>query len=175
MIRTERLDLVPATIESLHAELEGAAALALSLGVEVPPEWPPDLYDRAATEYTLERLSEGDGVEGWWMHYIVLRRPEVGRGLLIGTCGYKGPPGEDASVEIGYAILSAHRRRGYASEASRGLIDRAFEHSGVRRIVAETLPELTPSIGVLEKLEFTYVGEGSEPGVLRYELLRSQA
>lgn len=172
MIRTERLDLVPATVEALHAELEGPAALAMDLNVQVPAGWPPDLYDRAATEYILERLSGEDGLEGWWMHYIVLRRPERGRGLLIGTCGYKGPPDETGTVEIGYGILAEHQRRGYASEASKGLVDRAFASSSVKLVIAETLPELTASIGLLEKLGFRFVGEGSEEGVIRYELPR---
>jgi len=43
----------------------------------------------------------------------------------------------------------------------------------VQRVIAETLPELTPSIGVLRKCGFRPVGEGSEPGVIRFELTRA--
>jgi RimJ/RimL family protein N-acetyltransferase len=39
-------------------------------------------------------------------------------------------------------------------------------------VTAETLPELTPSIGVLLKCGFRLEGEGSEPGVIRYQLTR---
>jgi RimJ/RimL family protein N-acetyltransferase len=35
--------------------------------------------------------------------------------------------------------------------------------------IAQTLPELAPSIGVLEKCGFRFAGEGGEPGVIRYE------
>ena len=40
--------------------------------------------------------------------------------------------------------------------------------------LAETLPELTPSIGVLEKCGFRLIGDGSEPGVIRFELTRAE-
>jgi [ribosomal protein S5]-alanine N-acetyltransferase len=56
-----------------------------------------------------------------------------------------------------------------------GLVARAFALPQVRRLIAETYPELTPSIGVLEKLGFAPAEEaGSEPGVVRYELPRSR-
>ncbi len=52
MIRTRRLRLVPASVESLAAELDGREDLERYLGIPVPESWPPELYDRAATEYT---------------------------------------------------------------------------------------------------------------------------
>jgi RimJ/RimL family protein N-acetyltransferase len=91
---------------------------------------------------------------------------------LIGSAGYKGPPGKDGTVEVGYGIVSDHQRRGYASEAVRGLVKRAFELPGVRRVIAETYPELVPSIGVLRRCGFELTGDGSEPGVIRFELTR---
>ena len=39
-------------------------------------------------------------------------------------------------------------------------------------MIAETLPGLMPSIGVLRKCGFRFIGDGSEPGVIRYELTR---
>ncbi|MBW4650055.1 MAG: GNAT family N-acetyltransferase [Kastovskya adunca ATA6-11-RM4] len=49
----------------------------------------------------------------------------------------------------------------------------AFTHPQVNRVIAETLPELTPSIRVLEKNRFVNIGEGSESGVIRFELPRA--
>ena len=45
ILRTPRLLLIAATPESLRAELVAPAALGDVLGVEVPPSWPPELYD----------------------------------------------------------------------------------------------------------------------------------
>lgn len=172
MIVTERLELVPATPESTRAALAGAGELGTSLGASVPSTWPPPYLDTASLAYTLDRLAEGADQAGWWLYFVVLKDAAGGR-TLIGSGGYKGPPSADGTVEIGYGIVSDHRRRGYASEMTRGLLARAFAERGVRRAIAETLPELTPSIGVLEKCGFRSIGEGSEPGVLRFELMRA--
>jgi RimJ/RimL family protein N-acetyltransferase len=173
-IVTERLELVPATTESTRAALAGTGELTTSLGASVPTTWPPTFLDEPSLKYTLERLAEGPEQTGWWLHFIVLKGSAGGR-TLIGSGGYKGPPSADGTVEIGYGIVSDHQRRGYASDATRGLVARAFAVPRVRRVIAETLPELQPSIGVLEKCGFRLLGEGSEPGVIRFELTRPPA
>jgi RimJ/RimL family protein N-acetyltransferase len=171
MIRTERLELTPATSDLLAAALEGPAALAAGLSAIVPPSWPPEFLDPPALEFTRNRLAEAPDEGDWWMYFIVLPAAAAER-LLVGTAGYKGPPA-DGTVEVGYGIVTDHQRRGYASEAVRGLVARAFSMPEVWRVIAETLPELTPSIGVLRKCGFEPIGEGSEPGVIRFELIRA--
>jgi RimJ/RimL family protein N-acetyltransferase len=171
MIRSGRLELVPATVDLLSAALEGRAALEIALHTRVPPTWPPEFLDRPALEFTRDRLIETPGDREWWMYFVVL--PAADERILIGSAGYKGPPTEDGTVEVGYGIVTDHRRHGYASEATRGLVARAFRLPEVRRVIAETLPELTPSIGVLRKCGFGLIGEGSEPGVIRFELTRA--
>lgn len=106
--------------------------------------------------------------------YFILLPGEGGRPILVGTAGYKGPPSADGTVELGYGIVSEYQRRGFASEATRGMVARAFRFPSVRRVIAETLPELTPSIGVLQKCGFRLIGEGSEPGVIRFEITRAE-
>jgi RimJ/RimL family protein N-acetyltransferase len=171
MIRTERLQLTPATRALVSAALEGPAALAAALKARVPPTWPPEFLDPPALEFTRNRLTEAPHNGEWWMYFIVLPAA-TGERVLIGTAGYKGPPA-DGTVEVGYGIVTDHQRRGYASEAVRGLVARAFLLPEVRRVIAETLPELTASIGVLRKCGFELIGEGSEPGVIRFELTRA--
>jgi [ribosomal protein S5]-alanine N-acetyltransferase len=172
VIRTERLELLPATEDLLSAALESPTALSAGLSARVPPTWPPEFLDAPALQFTRDRLARAPDEHGWWMHFILLPRDTGGR-TLIGSAGYKGPPAEDGTVEVGYGIVSEHQRRGYASETVRGLVKRAFDLPQIRRVIAETLPELTPSIGVLRKCGFSLVGEGSEPGVIRFELTRT--
>ncbi|HEY7614880.1 MAG TPA: GNAT family N-acetyltransferase [Gemmatimonadales bacterium] len=172
MIRTERLELLPATVDLLAAALESPQALAAGLNARVPPTWPPEFLDAPALQFTRDRLARTPEEEGWWMYFILLPR-DAGERTLIGGAGYKGPPGEDGTVEVGYGIVSDHQRRGYASEAVRGLLKRAFDLPRIGRVIAETYPELTPSIGVLRKCGFSLAGEGSEPGVIRFELARA--
>jgi len=173
MIVTERLELVPATTELTSAALEGEPALAAGLGAVVPATWPPEFLDQPSLQFILGRLGQGPGQAGWWLHFVVLPLGPAGR-TLIGSAGYKGPPAPDGTVEVGYGIVRDHQRRGYASEAVRGLLAHAFAVPAVRRVIAETYPELTPSIGVLGKCGFRLIGDGSEPGVIRFELTRAE-
>jgi RimJ/RimL family protein N-acetyltransferase len=73
-------------------------------------------------------------------------------------------------VEVGYSLLEAHQKNGYATEAVRALIDRAFSFNDIHTVTAQTLPYLTPSIRVLERLGFQLVGAGSEEGAIRFAL-----
>jgi ribosomal-protein-alanine N-acetyltransferase len=173
IIRTERLELIPATPDMLRAELLGPTALAGQVRARVPAGWPPDLYDEAATRWTLDWLVAHPDQAGWSFYYFALAdgaSPE--NRVLVGVGGYKGGPGDDGTVEIGYSVLAEYRRRGIASEAVRAFITRAFSDPRVRRVIAETLPHLEPSIGVLAKCGFAFSGDGSEPGVIRFTLDR---
>lgn len=172
-IVTERLDLITGTRELVLAALEGGYALGASLGASVPPTWPPEFLDSAALEFTLQRLAESPVQSEWWFYFVVLRDGHAGR-TLIGSAGYKGPPSEDGTVEVGYGIVRDRRRQGYGSEATRGLLARAFAAPAVARVIAETYPELAGSIGVLRKCGFRLIGDGSEPGVIRFELTRAE-
>lgn len=175
VLETERLELVPGTGAMLRADLAGPAALADALGADVPASWPPDLYDEPAIRFTLNALEAHPDYAAWGFHYFVLRPGAEGARTrtVVGVGGFKGPP-LDGTVEIGYSIVPEFRRRGLATEAVRAFIDRSFADPRVRRVIAETLPELRPSIGVLEKVGMRQIGPGSEPGVIRFEILRGE-
>ena len=89
------------------------------------------------------------------------------RPILIGNGGYKGPPTSDGTVEIGYSIVEPYQRKGFGSEAARGLVDHAFQYPSVKRVIAETLPYLASSIGVLMKNGFRLTGLGAEEGAIQ--------
>jgi ribosomal-protein-alanine N-acetyltransferase len=173
VIETERLLLVPATPDLLRVALGPLPALQAALGARVPATWPPQYLDPPAIEFTQARLAEGPAQAGWWMYFILLVEPG-GERTLVGSGGYAGPPAADGSVEIGYGIVADHQRRGYASEAVRGFVRRAFERPEVSRVTAQTLPELLPSIGVLRKCGFRPAGAGAEPGAIRFDLDRTK-
>jgi RimJ/RimL family protein N-acetyltransferase/mannose-6-phosphate isomerase-like protein (cupin superfamily) len=173
MIRTRRLELRNATATHLRAELEGREAFAALLGAAVPDNWPPELYDEDAVRWGLKSLGEL-GVESdaflqyWFVASDAARQPTV-----IGVGGFKGRP-VGGAVELGYGVLEQFRRRGYATEATAALASFAFGHAEVSTVVAQTLPHLTPSIGVLEKCGFHFEGEGDAAGVIRFVLSREE-
>lgn len=169
-IESPRLFLVPATAELTQADLDGQQALGAALGVDVPQEWPPELYSRPALAAVLQQLRDR-AEHGWSTWYLVGRGHGEG---LIGVCGFKGRPDGNGSVEISYSILDSFRNDGYASEAVQRLVEWAFSHARVRAVTAETMPHLRQSIRVLEKNGFSHAGKGSEYGVVRYVLERTR-
>jgi RimJ/RimL family protein N-acetyltransferase len=96
-----------------------------------------------------------------WLYGFAIVEPA--EGVIIGFCGYKGPPAEDGVVEIGYGLASAHRGRGYATEAAQELVRRAFASGAVRRVLAHTLPEENASTKVLTRCGFVHLGEVTDP------------
>jgi RimJ/RimL family protein N-acetyltransferase len=118
-------------------------------------------------------LESEPAASGWGLWYVVRDEPGAPR-VLIGNGGFKGKP-VDGCCEIGYSLLPGHQRFGYATEAARALVKWAFEHPEVNRVSAETLPELTASIRVMEKCGMRYVGDGvPEQGLrtVRYQIAR---
>ena len=163
--RTQRLRLVAGTPEIAAAELGDRGRFGHLLRADVPPEWPPDtLRDALPLFLDLHRAHPGwAGWLGWYAIAMLESRP-----ILCGSVGFKGPPGDAGMVEIGYSLLPDYRGAGLASEMVAGLVEWAFRHSTVASIEAETAPDNLPSIRVLERNGFEPVGEGIEPGFVRY-------
>jgi [ribosomal protein S5]-alanine N-acetyltransferase len=165
-ILTPRLELVPATVEIITADLLRRDELPRLLNAPPAVGWPPPLYEVTAMEWTLRALTDDPARGGWTTWYWLLRRPR----LLVGIAGFKSRPCEGV-VEIGYSVVPFFQRRGLATEAVRALVQWAFAN-GVERVFAETLPELIASQRVLLKCDFTSTGEGSEPVILRFDRRR---
>jgi ribosomal-protein-alanine N-acetyltransferase len=171
-LRTVRLEIVPATKAIVTAELSGRMDLSREIGADVPISWPPEHFDRSSAEALLAMLEADPESLGWGTWYVV-RHDMLRFPIVIGVCGYKGPPDENGTVEIGCSILVDHRRRGYATESTAALIGRAWAFPDVERVVADVLPSLIPAAGTLEKLGFRPVASDPERGTLRYQLQRS--
>lgn len=168
---TTRLELVATTVELARAEIENLSALAELLRVPKPTSWPPPLNDEHSQRYLLASLQNAEpDAAGWNVWFCIRREPRE----LVGNAGFKGGP-RSGLVEIGYSMLEAHQRNGYCTEAVRALIAWAFGHDSVQTVVAHTLPDLEPSIRVMEKCGMTFVGKGPvEDGMqtIRHELPR---
>ena len=170
-IATPRLTLVATTLEHVCAEIDDRARFAQLLGAEVPAEWPPPLNDENTMRWTKDHLTANPNTEGWSTWYYMLRRPGE-RPILIGNGGFKGKFVADGTCELGYSVMESHQRRGYATEVVRALVVWAFSHPDIERVVAHTLPELMPSIRVLERNGFNLSTETLEEGAIMFELKR---
>ncbi len=152
-IESDRLRLVPCSVAVAQAAIADRAQLAAALGIRVPDDWPAeDLRDflPAYGQIVGDALARA----GWGI-WLMLQPAEQ---TLIGDIGFKGPPDATGAVEIGYSVLPAFRRRGYATEAARALVGWAAAQPGVRRVTAECLADNSASIRVLEKAGLRQVG-----------------
>lgn len=150
----ETLNLViwPCSIKHLKKLIEGNTEFKKAFGINVSEgyiEWPEVLPK------FIERLQKGDAPEEWFSHLIIHKEDNK----LIGFCGYKGKPDESGAVEIGYSISPAYRRKGYATEAAKALIENALQYNSVKMVCAHTLAERSASTLVLEKIGMFYKGE----------------
>ena len=89
--------------------------------------------------------------------------------VLVGGGGTLGPP-LDGSVEIGYSVLPAFQRQGYASEMMTAIVDWARRDPRVAQITAETATDNIASRHLLARLGFQEAGPGGEPDSLMYSL-----
>jgi [ribosomal protein S5]-alanine N-acetyltransferase len=163
-IATPRLTLLGADRDMLLAALGGPRALERAIGAIVPTEWPPEHLDVPVLRWMLDGLGSLPSDAPWRM-YLIVRNGE--RREAIGTCGFKGPPDAEGTVEVGYSVVPSQQRQGYASEATAALVDCAMHH-GARSVAAETFPELVASVRVMEKCGLKLVGPGSQEGTIRY-------
>jgi [ribosomal protein S5]-alanine N-acetyltransferase len=170
-IMSARLELVPATLVHVEAELESAEALGRLLGATVPASWPPGEYDRSAMEFFRTRLAEEPASVGWYGWYAVQRAAD-GPFVVIGAAGYLGPPGAEGTVEVGYSIAPEFRARGYATGIVQALLTRAWSFPAVRRVIAHAQSSNVGSAKVLERCGFRAAGPGGEPGTVAYEVSR---
>ncbi|HET9138898.1 GNAT family N-acetyltransferase [Actinophytocola sp.] len=121
-------------------------------------------YERVAGRGTwvAEERSTG-GFLGW----VELRAPERGTA---------------AEAELGYRLRASAWGRGYATEAARALVDKAFTETQLHRVWAETMAVNKASRRVLEKVGLRFVRtfwvdwtdpiDGAEHGEVEYEMVR---
>lgn len=162
-ILTPRLRLV-AIVPAL-LRLEGAA-LAQSVGAEVPAAWPPEHWEPHVYDFLEEIYGRAPYAVGWSRYVVTRKEPAT----LIGTLG--GFPRTATEAEVGYSILPLWQRQGLATEGLRALMDEIRRSDSIQTFTAQTYPHLVASVRVLEKCGFALAGAGDEEGTVRYRRAR---
>jgi RimJ/RimL family protein N-acetyltransferase len=159
-VTSQRLELVsmsPRFIEALLAGRRDEAAV--EAGFTFPESW-PDAHDAGFLALRLRQMLERPEIQEWFVYAVVL--PE-GERPMIGHAGFHGPPGVNAvkaadSVEVGYMIFEPYRRRGYATEVVRTLLDWASSEHGIHCFIASVSPGNEPSLALVRRLGFQQIG-----------------
>jgi ribosomal-protein-alanine N-acetyltransferase len=146
-LKTERLDIVPCSLEVVWAVVTDKSKTETILAVQVPGDWPAQDLQEFLPLYA-QQLETDPTLLGWGVWLMIHTAERV----VIGDVGFKGKPDHKGTVKIGYSVTPAYRNQGYASEAAQALINWAFAQQGVKKIIAECSRDNAPSIRVLEKL-----------------------
>jgi len=145
-IETERLVIRPLRLDDAES-------------LEQPEDWIREKVDRF----------ERDGGMSLW---AAVER-ESGRAVAL--AGLQWEQIDDCrELDLGCVVAPGARRRGYATEASRGILDAAFA-AGYERVTAMTGLDNEPALRVLHRLGFGPQGETTFEGRLYALFVRTPA
>ena len=152
VVTTERLDLIPLEPPILRwIESGDVAAVERAIGARVPAGWTETIPARLR----LEQLAADASEQPWLVRAMVLRQS----GQVVGSVGFHARPDEHGRVELGYDVVPAHRRKGYAREAILALTRWVVGTQGARICVASISPDNAASIALVRSLGFRRIGE----------------
>jgi RimJ/RimL family protein N-acetyltransferase len=145
---TERLRLVPLTLEAIEAVLDRDRARAeMLVGARFPRAWPNDQLLEVGFPYSRDAVRAAPDVRLWGDSLVLLRdEPRV-----VGSVVFHGRP-TDGVAEVGYGIEESSRGNGLASEATRACVEWALAQAGIDAVQATTFPWHAASLGVIRKV-----------------------
>lgn len=150
---TERLRLVPITLEAVEAVLDRDRARAEAI---IGAQFPPAFYNAQLLDvgfpYSRDAIRAAPEVRLWGDSLVLLRsEPRV-----IGSVVFHGHPA-DGVAEVGYVIEERSRGNGLATEAALACVEWALAQAGIAAVQATTFPWHIASLGVIRKLGMTPV------------------
>ena len=153
-VSSDRLDLVPMSLELMEALLRGDLETARHMvGYRIPVDWPHVM--KSVLQFRIPIGKAQPETLRLLLRAMVLRTdPQV----VVGRLGFHGPADDDGMLEIGYEVFPAHRRQGYAREAVIAMFDWARRDPAVHRFRASVSPENLASRNLVTGLGFIEVG-----------------
>jgi ribosomal-protein-alanine N-acetyltransferase len=147
------------------------AAVNQLASYRVPSDY-PNAGALKLVRYRRDQIVNDASWAPWSLRAIVLRQTAT----MVGYVNFHGPPGVNDTatpnaVELGWTVFANHRKKGYATETARALMDWAATEHGIRRFVSSTTPNNAPSLRVHEKLGFVRTGQVVD-GEIIFELRR---
>jgi ribosomal-protein-alanine N-acetyltransferase len=161
-IETDRLLLRNFTPEDGPALLKMIVQYQASPYAQYDHAWPTD-------------PEQVKGVAAWFAQgdaYLAVCLKETG--VFVGfVCLNPQEAGEETVFNIGYIFDSDYHRQGYATEAGRAALTRAFDALGAARVVTGTARENLPSVRLLRRLGLTETAHDPGWAITREEWRRT--
>lgn len=151
-ISTHRLQLVSLTPSLLRAVARGdLAEVQRQLDAPMGSGW----EEGVPAAHRLQQLAADPSEQPWLVRAMFASEPR----RVVGSIGFHAPPDAHGRVEIGYDVVAAERRKGYAREAIHALLDWAWATGRVRVCVASVSPDNAASLALVRRFGFRHVGE----------------
>lgn len=151
---TDRLELPAVTADIARALLDSRSD-SLPDGLRTAPGWPtPHTVDGIRLSWEApgqDAEPSPDPEPSGGSRLVVLRQTRQ----VMGDLGWKGGPGPDGVVEIGYGLAAPSRGQGYGTEAVGAFADWALGPGGATTLTAEVLADNTASRRLLVRIGFT--------------------
>jgi RimJ/RimL family protein N-acetyltransferase len=149
VIQTERLRLIPLTLDQLRSYITDPGDMERELKVGISRGIVTDRLRRAIEMKTSKMADVDPSMHVWYTYWLILvEDAHFGAGLV----GYKGSPDDQGEIEIGYGMDGAYRNQRYMTEAVRALIAWAFQDEGCRAVIAPDIKRWNKASNrVLEK------------------------
>ncbi len=151
IIETERLRIVPLTMEQFYLLLTNAERLDNELGLGTPNNR-LDRHTQEAMEGLYARAMNHKENYLWYTNWQIILASE---NKSIGSACFMGMPNSSNKVEIGYGINKEYENRGYMTEAVKEMCAWALSQPDVKYVIAETDKKNIASHRVLRKCNMT--------------------
>jgi RimJ/RimL family protein N-acetyltransferase len=160
LISSSRLDLVPFSLDFMRASLaHDTDTCSWILGATVPPEWPEPDY-RYVLDLRIGQLEADPSLQPWLMRAMVDRETRT----MVGDIGFHTAPAPEylqpyspKAVEFGFGVFAEFRRRGYAREAAKAVMQWAGKEHGVTEFIMTIRPDNAPSQALAAQLGFVKI------------------
>jgi ribosomal-protein-alanine N-acetyltransferase len=169
-ITTDRLLMVPITVDIVHAVLDGRRAETEALiGAKMPSAWPGRALVERAFLARLDEIHANPDHRLWGDRVAITRESDP---RVIGSVIFHGGPDASGAVEVAYGIEEDSQRQGFGHEAVYAAVGWAFAEPKVEIVRASTFTWHVASRRILEKIGFCVVGTSCDilGEMLEYEI-----
>ena len=153
-LTTGRLVLVTATSQHVLVERQDVDKLGRLVAASVGEGWPPSVGSDDDLGRLLSALSGKPNDAVWRRRYIILKKGDDNRPVLVGHVVLDGPP-KFGTVHVSQlSVVDARRGQGIEREALGVVIDWAMGEDGVDRITADQPEDGAGQLGIWDDLGF---------------------
>jgi ribosomal-protein-alanine N-acetyltransferase len=156
MIETERLIIRPLSYGQLKKYLLADNSLETELNVNNSSRTISPELKEALEQTILPNVADTNKNYLYSTLWTIISKVD---NELVGDLCIVGEPNADGEIEIGYGIHEKFRKRGFMTEAVRGMIGWVAQQPNVKSIFAATEKSNTASFSILEKNNFVKFGE----------------